>query len=439
MSGKEGAAMTSAGTQTQGGGAPPSGGQRAAAAPAAAAVPRAPAAAAPDYVALARALAPAFAERAAGYDRAEEFPHENWQELIRTGYTKMTVPAAYGGGGADLRTLCHAQQILAGACGSTAFAINMHVHGLAMIEAVTGDASSWVYQAVADGAVIAGGFSEPGVGGNWWHPTTVATPTDGGYLLRGRKSFFTGFPGATLLFLTAALEDDRGIGQPVAFLVPRPERGLTVTSPWDAAGMRATGSHSIKLDDLFVESRYLLGEPGDLALLFMSAVHWAWCSFSAVFTGIARGALDEVTTSMRTRTLQVIGKPLAHLPGVQFKVADMATKLAAAEAYLLSAIQADHRAAGGAAGGGAAGGDPLRHYIEMSLMKTTVCRLAHEVVTLALQVQGGSALLSGSPLQRMYRDVTAGLLIPPMPDVVHEWAGKEALGVPVLAEPRWGG
>src|SRR5260221_6156004 len=130
---------------------------------------------------------------------------------------------------------------------------------------------------------------------------------------------------------------------------------------------------------------------------------------------------------MCTRTLQVISKPLAHLPGVQFKVAEMATRLAAAEAYLYAAVEADHSAITG---------DPLSHYIEMSLMKATVCRLAHEVVTLALQVQGGTALLSSSSLQRMYRDVTAGLLIPPMPDVVNEWAGKEAPAWPLLAETR---
>jgi alkylation response protein AidB-like acyl-CoA dehydrogenase len=383
-----------------------------------------------DYVELARTLAPVLAGRAAGYDRSGAFPHENWQDLIRCGYTKMTVPVGYGGGGADLDTLCRAQQVLAAACGSTAFAINMHVHGLAMIAAVLGEAAEWVYHAVvAEDAVIAGGFSEPGAGGNWWHPTTVARPVDGGYLLRGRKSFFTGFPGATLLFLTAALHDDRGVPQPVAFMVPRPASGLNVIKQWDAAGMRATGSHLVEIDDLFVAARYLLGEPGDLPLLFMGAVHWAWCSFAAVFAGLAHGALTAVVTSMQARTVPVIGKPLAHLPGVQFKVAEIATKLAAGQAYLHAAVRADH--------GGAA--DPLGHYIEMSLMKTTVCRLAHEAVSLAVQVEGGTALLSDSSLQRMYRDVTAGLLIPPMPDVVHEWAGKQALGVPVLGEPRWGG
>lgn len=382
-----------------------------------------------DYVALARELAATFAGRAARYDRDGEFPHENIADLVRSGYTAMTVPREYGGGGASLEELCRAQEILAGGCASTAFAINMHVHGVAMI-ATIGDEHEWAYRAiVGDGAVIAGGFSEPGVGGNWWHPTTSAEPVDGGYLLRGRKGFFTGFPAATLLFLSAAVTDDRGLPKPLAFLMPKPETGIDVSAEWDAAGMRATGSHSLNIDGVFVPERYVAGGSGNLPLLFMRAVHWAWCSFASVFLGIARAAVDEVVRSQKTRRLHVIGRELSHLPGIQFTVADMVTKLAAAEAHLHTAVRADHDT----------GADPLGHYIEMSLMKTSVCRLAHEIVTLAVQAQGGSALMSANPLQRMYRDVVAGTLVPPNRDVTLEWAGKQALGVPVFEEPRWVG
>ncbi|MFG3255715.1 acyl-CoA dehydrogenase family protein [Streptomyces sp. NPDC048172] len=384
------------------------------------------------YVDLARQLAETFAERAAAHDRDGSFPHENITDLVESGYTAMTVPAAYGGGGASLEELCRAQEILAGACSNTAFAVNMHVHGIAMIAGISSDSAGWAYEAIVrDGAVIAGGFSEPGVGGNWWHPTTKARPVEGGYVLNGRKGFFTGFPAADLLFLSAALTDDRGLPQPAGFLVPKPESGVTVTAPWDAAGMRATGSHSLSVDELFVEEHRMVGEPGTLPLMFMRGVHWAWCSFASVFLGIARGALDRVVATQRERTLHVLDRTVAHLPGVQFRVAEMKTKLEAASAHLYSAVRADHERATAA--------DPLGHYIEMSVMKNGVCRLAHEVVTLAMQVQGGSALLSDSPLQRAYRDVVAGLLVPPNSDVTAEWAGKHALGVPVFAEPRWEG
>jgi alkylation response protein AidB-like acyl-CoA dehydrogenase len=388
-----------------------------------------------DYVALARELAPVFAQRAAAHDKEGSFPQENLDDLVRSGYTAMTVPTRFGGGGATLAQLCQAQQILAGACASTAFAVNMHVHGLAMLAELGGETTEWACRSVVeDGAVIAGGFSEPGIGGNWWHPTTTATPVAGGYELNGRKGFFTGFPGATLLFLSASQTDDRGIGQPVAFLVPKPtgstaDSGVRVSSAWDAAGMRATGSHSLALENFFIPERYLVGESGSLPMLFMTGVHWAWCSFTSVFVGIARAALEHVAASQRARTLTVIGKPNAHLPGIQFRVAEMATKLAVAEAHLNAAIDADH----------STDVDPLSHYIDMSLMKTTVSSLCQEIVTIGMQVQGGSALLSADPLQRMYRDVVTGLLVPPAADVALEWAGKQALGVPVFDEPRWVG
>ncbi|HET6211665.1 MAG TPA: acyl-CoA dehydrogenase family protein [Micromonosporaceae bacterium] len=383
-----------------------------------------------DYAALAHELAPVFAERAAHYDAASEFPSDNFDDLVRSGYTAMTVPTRYGGGGATLAQLCQAQEILAAACGSTAFAVNMHVHGLAMIAQLDDPRYEWIFRAVVDdGAVIAGGFSEPGVGGNWWYPTSTAELVDGGYRVSGRKSFFTGFPGATLLFLSAALPDPLGLPMPVGFLIPRPARGLEVTATWDAAGMRATGSHSLRVDNLVIPARYRIGDEGELPMIFLRGVHWAWCSFASVFLGIARGAADLVASTQRERRLQVIDRPLAHLPGIQFKVADMVTRLAAAQAYLSAAIAANHDI----------DEDPLGHYVDMSLMKVTVCRLAHEIVTLAMQVQGGSGLVSASPLQRMYRDVVAGLLVPPTPDLVQEWAGKRALGVPVLDEPRWEG
>lgn len=84
--------------------------------------------------------------------------------------------------------------MLAAGCASTAFSVNMHVHGLAMIANLGGESAERACRQVAEGAVIAGGFSEPGVGGNWWHPTTKAEPVEGGYVLNGRKGFFTGFP-----------------------------------------------------------------------------------------------------------------------------------------------------------------------------------------------------------------------------------------------------
>lgn len=381
------------------------------------------------YVALGRELAAKFRERAEHFDRSGEFVEANVRDLVDSGYTAMTVPRELGGGGAGLEEMCRAQEALAAGCAATAWVVNMHVHGVALLLFVEETDLAWVFEEIVDrGGLIAGGFSEPGVGGNWWHPTTRATPVEGGYVLNGKKGFFTGYPAATMLFLTAAVADDRGVDQSLGFLVPRPLKGIRVESPWDGCGMRGTGSHTLAVEDLYVDSKHLLGRPGDIPVLFMRGVHWAWCSFAAVFVGIAAGALDYVTRVVRERKLAVLRKPLAHLPGVQFRVAEMRVKLEAARAALYRAARKDAGLVD----------DPIGHYVDMSLMKMDACRLAQEVVTLALQVMGGSGYVATDPLQRMYRDVAAGVLLPPATDVALEWGGKHALGVPVLGEPRWG-
>jgi len=381
------------------------------------------------YVLIAQELAPRFAERAARYDREGAYPDESIDDLIDSGYTAMTVPEQYGGGGASLEELCRAQEILASACASTAFAINMHVHGVGMLNLVEAAQFEWAYEEIAcRRGLIAGGFSEPGVGGNWWYPATRVVRDGHGFWISGQKSFFTGYPRSTLLFLTGAIEDDRGAKHAVGFLVPRPHKGLRVTREWDALGMRATGSHTLAIDRLFIDEKYMIGGPGEVPFLFMKAVHWAWCSFAAVFIGIAAGALEHVIKEMTERKLAILPKPLSHLPGVQFRVAEMRVKLEAARALL-------YRRARQGAG---LVEEPIAHYVDMSLMKLSACQLAQEVVSLGMQLLGGSGYPASSPLQRMYRDVAAGPCLPPPPDVTLEWVGKLELGVPVLGEPRWG-
>lgn len=293
----------------------------------------------------------------------------------------------------------------------------MHLHALGIFSELADADLEWVHRAVVDdGALIAGGFSEPRTGGNWWQSTTHAIAAPGGYRLRGTKTFFTGLPACSLVFLTAADEAGRLLG----FLLRRPAEGLRIVSPWSAAGMRATGSHTVALDDLFVPSRAAIAPPGELSPIFMRAAHWSWASFAAVFVGIGDAALDLVVADLRTRTITGVDGPLARQPGVQRRVADMQIKLAAARAYLESAARS---VADGAR-------DPLAHYVDMGLIKITACRLAHEVVTGALELAGGRGYTAASPIQRMYRDVAAGLLIPPVVDATLPAAGRLALERP---------
>src|SRR4029450_1877203 len=198
-----------------------------------------------DLVELAAGLVPALAGRAAGYDEADAFCHEDFDDLIASGYTAITVPAELGGRGASALDLVAAQSRLAEGNPATALAVNMHLHGVGLLTegfrdrmepflkqgatggggvAGAGAASAalslnmhlhgvalltegfsdrmepFLKQVATDGAIVAGGFSEPQSGGNWWYQATTATPLPGGgYRLSGTKTVFTGWAGGTHL------------------------------------------------------------------------------------------------------------------------------------------------------------------------------------------------------------------------------------------------
>jgi alkylation response protein AidB-like acyl-CoA dehydrogenase len=371
----------------------------------------------PEIVELAASLAPALAERAAAYDEADAFAAEDFDDLVASGYTAMTVPSDLGGMGAGALDLVAAQSRLAEGSPATALAANMHLHGVGILaETLRHRVEPFLKQVVSDGAILAGGFSEPESGGNWWYQATTAVPLEGGgWRLQGVKSFFTGFPRATHLFLTAAVETDVG-REPIAFLVPKPERGIRVLGDWRAMGMRATGSHAIAVDDLEVSPECLVDQGFGVAASFLLASHWSWPSFASVFLGAAEAAYRYVVDTLPGRRNEGLGRSLAELPGVHQAVGEMRMRLDGARAALYAAVSRPPDP------------DPTAHYGRMAGAKLFTCQTALEVCTIALRTAGGSGYLRTAPLERLLRDAHAGLLLPPSHDATLQWIGRVELG-----------
>jgi len=325
-----------------------------------------------DLVELAAGLVPALAGRAAGYDEADAFCHEDFDDLIASGYTAITVPADLGGGGASALDLVAAQSKLAEGNPATALAVNMHLHGVGLLtEGFRDRMEPFLKQVATDGAIVAGGFSEPQSGGNWWYQATTATPLPGGgYRLSGTKTFFTGWPRATHLFLTAAVETGDG-REPIGFLVPRPERGVRVLGDWKAMGMRATGSHAVAIDDLEVPPECVVAQGFPVAVGFLAGSHWSWPSFASIFLGAAEAAFRHLADGLPKRRNEGLGQGLAELPGVQQAVGEMRMRLDAARATLLAAVARPPDP------------DPVAHYGRMAGAKLFTCQTALEVCTLA--------------------------------------------------------
>lgn len=382
---------------------------------------------------LAARLADDFATRAADHDREGTFPFENFEAMKRDKYLALPLPESLGGLGGSLRDFVLCQERLARGDGATALAVNMHLFALgAMAERGTfanPQAQFLIRIAVDQGWVIGGGYTEPDIGGNWGYPATTATRADGAYVLNGRKSFTSMAPIINAFVINATLEGDDG-PQIGTFLVPRSTPGIEVIETWDTMAMRSTASHDLLLTNVTVpESALAVARPpGDFDPEATRLLAWFSLSIASVYTGIAQAARDFAVEFAQSRRPTMMPRPIAHLPGVQFLVAEMDIKLAAARALTRRIadewMAGEHHSTTGVA--------------TVVMPKYFATNAAIEVVNHAMQLVGGVGIFKRHPLERYYRDVRAGTFHPFGNDVAKEVIGKAGLGVPLADSPRWG-
>ncbi|MDQ3379671.1 MAG: acyl-CoA/acyl-ACP dehydrogenase [Actinomycetota bacterium] len=378
-----------------------------------------------EIVDLAGRLADEFAERAREHDREGSFPFENYERMREEGYLGLTVPEELGGMGAGLQDLILAQERLAAGDGSTALAVSMHVSPigqLASLWRVSGDERlADVLRRAADGRLVYASMSaEPG-DPILMSSTTTARPVEGGYRVTGKKIFGTESAVCTE-FSTRALLDDPEDGPTVIFFrLQRDVEGMTVKDTWDVMGMRATQSNDFDLDDVFVAEEDVIHRyPAHHFDGTMLKTVWGWAmpTFGAVYLGIGAGAMAFAREfALRTKK--------ADLPEVQHLFAEMEVLLETARAVL-------HRHAQEMATGALYSDLPVQEGMARAVLaKYVATNNACGIVDRALHVVGGAGYFRRFPLERMYRDVRAGPIMPYTNLEAHDLFGRTALGIEI--------
>lgn len=377
------------------------------------------------FVPLAATLGAEFAPRAAAHDRDNTFVHENFARMREAGYLRLAVPEEFGGLGATMRQVCFAQAELARACASTALAVNMHLYltlsNVFRWRRGAPGADGVLRRVAGEGIVL---MTSGGSDGIW--PSGTAVRENGGYRLSGRKVFCSQAPVAGVL--TAMAVHDDPVEGPVVLLagIPMSAPGVTVLDTWDALGMRATGSHDVLLDDVKIaETQVAARRPWGKVdpVLRAAGIHFA-PTIASVYAGIAAAARDEAVAIARRRATPD-GRTLAEDATVQRQVGLMDVKLRTLWWSLLGAL---------AELGDDYGPDDSA-MAPLMIAKRQMVIGAQEVVDLAMQVVGGSAYFTSSPLEQAYRDVRAGLFHPLNPERTLTYAGRLALGLP--ADTVW--
>jgi alkylation response protein AidB-like acyl-CoA dehydrogenase len=386
-----------------------------------------------EVVAVAQRLAPRLAGRAAGYDRDGRFPVDDFADLRTAGMFGLMVPEALGGYGASFARYTDVAYELARGNGATALVFNMHASVTGALAGITPamvsalgvpdgffDHRDEILRTAAKGAFYGVAMSERGAGARLSQLSTVYSHEDGGYRIKGAKTFCSGAGHADAYLVAARSADDPQLVS--QFLVPAGTPGITVEETWDSLGMRATASHDLHLDVLVPQST-LLGAVEGLALWFAQLMpHWLVASYAAVYVGVAQASIDAAVAHLQARGLTGLASVRARVGRADAAVS--AARLVVTEA----ARRVDERP----------GDIETNRWVWRA--KYLAGTTAAEVAASMLEAAGTSATRRGNPLERLYRDARCGSLHPATSDVCADWLGIVALGGDPDADgsaPRW--
>jgi len=366
-------------------------------------------------------------DRAAGYDRNNTFFHEDLAELAAAGYLKLFVPASDGGMGFGLEAAAQCQRRLATAAPATALAVNMHLvwTGVAHVLKSRGDSSlEFVLREAAEGEIFAFGNSEAGNDAVLFDSRTEAVPLpDGGYAFTGTKIFTSLSPAWTRLGIFGKDAEARdGEGELVHGFITRETAGYRILDDWDTLGMRASQSATTVLEGAQVAAERIFRKlpvgPNPDPLVFAIFACFETL-LAAVYTGLGERALAVgVETAKRRTSFKNGGRSYAQDPDIRWKVAEAAMAMDNLYPHLQSVAadvdaQADH------------GG---QWFPKLVGLKVNATETARRVVDLAIRVSGGSSYFHGSELERLYRDVLAGMFHPSDDESAHNTVANAWLG-----------
>ena len=326
-------------------------------------------------------------------DRNDE-PDEDVTRAIRgAGLFRNFLPQEYGGTGVSVTKLCVIREALAYACvASDEFFASQGVAVQPIVMfGTTEQKRKYVDGLLTGSRLYAFCLTEPVAGSDIRGIRTTARKTDRGFLLNGTKRFVFRGNEADTLIVFAKLGPAEERGSLTGFLFDRPAKGLSVR-PFPL--MFPAPEFEVCLQDCFVPDEGILGEPGKGAHVALSNLDRLRPSVGAAAVGMGQRALDSVLEYVRSR--RAFDRRLADFQGVQFKLAESATELAAARLMVYAAARRADEAPPG-----------IDVRVSSAAAKLFATETAQRVIDSALQFHGGVGLVRGSVTERLYKAIRA--------------------------------
>ncbi len=329
---------------------------------------------------------------AAEIDEEERYPFETVEKLRKYGMMGIQYPKELGGSGGD--TICYSIAIEEASkfCGTTGCIISAHatLGAWPIFKFGTPEQKEKWLRPLIDGTKTgAFGLTEPNAGTDASaQQTTAEKLEDGSWLVNGSKVFITGGGVADTYVIFAMTDKTKGNHGISAFIVDKDDPGFSIGKIEHKMGIRGSQTSELIFEDMVLPADRLLGKENGGFKIAMMTLDGGRIGIASQALGIAQGALDKAVQYMKERVQ--FGKSLDKFQGLQWMVADMATKIEAARLLV-------RRAAFNKDNG-------LPYTKEAAMAKLFAAETAMEVTTKCVQIYGGYGYIREYPMERMMRD-----------------------------------
>ncbi|HEY7415403.1 MAG TPA: acyl-CoA dehydrogenase [Ktedonobacteraceae bacterium] len=331
------------------------------------------------------------APRAAEIDHTGEFPWDMKELLAQQDIFAMSFPVEYGGIGASELAVAMAIEELSRCCATTGLLLAVqHLGAMPISLAGTDEQKRRYFPRLASGEWLAAfGLTEAGSGSDAAAMRTFAVRKGDKYILNGSKRFITNGGLAQVNSVFAITDPEKGTRGISAFIVEKDFPGFSVGRIEDKLGIKGSQTAELIFTDCEVPAENLLGSEGEGFKIALRSLDHTRIGIGAQAVGIAQGALDLAVAYAKQRVQ--FNRPIAENQGIQFMLADMATKVEASRLLVYNAAEMADR------------GDPMfNKYSSMAKMFASDSAMA--VTNDAIQILGGYGYMKEYPAERMLRD-----------------------------------
>jgi alkylation response protein AidB-like acyl-CoA dehydrogenase len=329
-------------------------------------------------------------------DEHQKFPREQVMQLAELGFMGLMVDPAYGGAGMDTISYVLAMEEISKIDASVSVCMSVNNSLVCWgLEAYGNEEQKQKYlvplaQGRKEGDLYIGAFllSEPEAGSDATSQRTTAEDKGDHYVLNGTKNWITNGNSASLYLVMAQTDPSKGSKGITTFIVEKNWPGVTVGAKENKMGIRASDTHSILFNDVKVPKENIIGEVGFGFTFAMKTLAGGRIGIAAQALGIASGAYELALEYSKQR--KAFGKEIMNHQAIQFKLADMATRIEAARLLCLkSAWEKDNG---------------IDYTLSSSMAKVFASEAAMWVSTEAVQVYGGYGYVKEYHVERLMRD-----------------------------------